>query len=283
MEAAFLRRAVKGSLDRCRTRWLRPGTLALAAALAVGAIATSPANAGVDIRNGSGVGATAELQSSHVLAGRSITATARVFVVVPADPATPAFLAVGVTEVDDESGEQLFDGNGTGVPDSLQVDADLGHVHVQGQVTAHSGTSDETRVVDVNVVWNADSAVEAIDVRTHERGGVSERHEGVVGLMTATGNVRIEDPDGTDHVITVTGPASGSAWDTTDTGRKLPAAPDSLISADASEAADAAASTATVTATATGHWTGYWKWNTATQQWIWTWVWVWDTGSYVTS
>jgi hypothetical protein len=271
---------VKSALESCRSRSLRPGTLALAAALAVGAIATTPAEAGVEIRNGSGVGATAELQSSHVLAGRSITATARVFVVVPADSSTPAFLAVGVTEVDDESGEELFAGNGTGAPDNLQVDADLGHVHVQGQITAHSATSDATRVVDVNVVWNADSAVEAIDVRTHDRGGVSEKHEGVVGLMTATGNVRIEDPDGTDHVITVTGPASGSVWDTTDTGRKLPPPPDSLSSA---AAADAAASTVTVTTTATGHWTGYWKYNTATQQWIWTWVWVWDTGSWVTS
>lgn len=260
---------------------LRRCSLALGAALAFALLATTPAGAALEQRSGSGAGALVSYQTSQVVEGRSVTATVRVFVVVPKLPSLPMFLAVGVKEVDDATGTELFAGTGTGEPGKFTVGPNFARAHVTGQVTVLSAAPGVTRVVDVDVLWSPQYRTQKL--RLVPRGGVGgedpdERHRGKVRRMTGFGIVRISDPTRTDYVITISTPGLGCAWSTRDTSPDVPPPPTKRDGSDASREDSVKSTTA-------GYWTGYWTWKWDGTQWVATWTWVWkaSTNTYVVS
>ena len=226
-------------------------------------------------RSGSGAGATVEYQTSSVLEGRSITATVRVFVVVPKARTQPTYLAVGVKESDDETGAELFSGTGTAAPGSFTVGAHFAGARVTGQVTVLSATPDVTRIADVDVVWSPEAATKRIRIRPRHGGAgeaSTDRHRGRVRRMTGVGLVRISDPTRIDHVFMITTPGLGAAWKTRDTSRDLVEEPTKRPGSNASGTEGIAASTA-------GYWTGYWTWKWNGTTWVAYWTWVYHSGS----
>jgi len=261
-------------------RKLRRSAFALGAALALAATATTPAAASPDQREGSGAGALVEYQTNQVVEGRSVTATVRVFVVVPKNRSLPKYLAVGVKEIDDRTGAELFAGTGTGQPGKFTVGANFVTAHVTGQITVQSATSADTRVADVDVVWSPQHRTEKLQPGA---GAVvqapDEGHKGVVRRMTGFGIVTISDPARTGYVITISTPGLGCAWLTKDTSSDMPPP---LTKRDASDGSHSGGAKSTTT----GHWSGYWTWTWTGTQWVskWTWVWVYDTaGGYAVS
>jgi hypothetical protein len=248
-----------------------------ALAIAFAATAATPARAAADRRNGSGAGALVSYQTSQLVEGRPVTATVRVFVVVPRSASLPMTLAVGVKEVDDLTGTELFAGTGTGAPGSFTVGANFARAHVTGQVTVRSATSGDTRVAGIDVLWSPQHRTQKIRLRPGDGvagGDPTELHRGVIRRMTGFGIVTVSDPLRPAYVITISTPGLGCAWSTKD--RSVDMAPPTAKRD----------GTVSIAATSTGYWTGYWTWKWDGTKWVATWTWVWmsnSSGSYVTS
>jgi len=254
----------------------------LAAALALAAAAAMPADAKprTDRRSGSGAGGIVEYQTTNVLEGKSITATVRVFVVVPRDRSLPAYVAVGVKEVDDGTGDELFAGTGTAAPGEFSVGPHFATARVTGQVTLLSSTPGVTRLAEVDVVWSPQDATKRIRIAagTGVLGDDSlDRHRGRVRRMTGVGLVRISDPSRPGYEFSITAPGLGAAWRTRDTSPDV-AGPDGLFGSSPLVVAQGAT-------TCTGSWSGYWTWKWDGTKWVATWTWVWTSSGcgYVTS
>lgn len=202
---------------------------------------------------------------------RSITASVRVFVVAPDDRERPLYVAVGVTETDDETGEELFSGTGTAAPGSFSVGGHFSTARVTGSVTVTSGSSEATRIADVDVVWSPVAKSRPIrDVPSLDglaRRG--ERHVGRVRRMTGVGLVHISDPSREGYEFSITTPGLGAAW-------KTRSSSPAVDPPSAAKRADAAAPDFRAT---TGYWSGYWTWKWNGTKWVATWTWVWVTGS----
>lgn len=264
-------------LGSCAVR-LRAAGLVFAAAILASGATPSDARPAAERRSGSGAGGIVEYETSHVIDGRSITASVRVFVVVPNDSDLPQYVAVGVTEVDDATGEELFSGTGTAAPGEFTVGPHFSTARVTGSVTVESGTPGITRVADVDVVWSPLAKSRAIRVIPRRGGqGIAggERHLGRVRRMTGVGLVRISDPSREGYEFSITSPGLGAAWKTRNSSRAV----DPPV-----EEKDARAAGRSFRATS-GYWTGYWTWKWNGTKWLATWTWVWrsSTGSYVTS
>ena len=254
---------------------------ALAVAIAVAALTAAPADAKPSRRSGSGAGAIVEYQTSSILDGRSITATVQVFVVVPRNESLPTYLAVGVKEVDDGTGDELFSGTGTGAPGKFTVGRHFARAHLTGQIMVQSGTPGATRIADVDVVWNPEDPTQKIKIRPQGGGPddeTKELHKGRVRRMTGVGLVRISDPDRTDYVFTITDPGLGAAWNTKDTSRDV--APFF-----GQKSGSSASGPDAIAASSSGYWTGYWTWRWDGTKWasFWTWVYVQPSGGWATS
>lgn len=263
---------------RSRGVLLRTAVLLLASAVLVSGATQTHARPGVERRTGSGAGGIVEYETSHVIDGRSITASVRVFVVAPDDKERPLYVAVGVTEVDDETGAELFAGTGTADPGSFSVGGHFSTARVTGSVTVSSASSASTRIADVDVVWSPVAKSRPIRVlpRTDEFGfAPGERHVGRVRRMTGVGLVHISDPSREGYEFSITTPGLGAAWRTRSSSRAV----DPPVE---EKSARAAGSNFRATS---GYWTGYWTWYWDGTKWVarWTWVCKSGTGTYVTS
>jgi hypothetical protein len=266
----WARRHASAAASWIRGAGRQPGfrrtALAAAAVLVLAATATTLAKTRSAQRIGTGAGAIVEYQTSHLVDGKSITASVRVFVLVPGDPALPTTLAVGVKEVDDATGAELFAGTATGAPGTFTVGEDFANARVTGQITVSSATPGATRVADSDVVWSPEEVTQKIKVRSTlkaaRRGGKveesKERHDGLVRRMTGVGLVRVSDPARPGYEFSITSTGLGCAWRTKNDSRGgLDGPPGALA------------------ATASGTWTGYWTWKWDGTKWVATWTWVW--------
>jgi len=237
----------------------------------------------------SGIGGSATFQSrqDHHMDGRSVSSAVYAFVSVPSgevspdDPSSLPFVAVAVTQTDEETGESLFAGQGLSTTIDFQMDADLGHAHLQAEFAVVSATGDDTRTITLNIVWNPDDASEALKTTEHqaEQGNVQiERHNATVRRMSATGVIQVSDPEIDGHVITLHSELPASAWNSVSSGirvtRHVPGGPGSNIFTQTA---------ALATSTTCGSWSGYWTWDTVNRRWFWTWVWMSCGGSWTVS
>lgn len=260
-----------GVLGRC----LPVGLLAMAV--------VTPAVADIEYMEASGTGASTTVQSSHMVDDRRVSSFAEVFVSVPADPSTPAIVAVALTQTDEETGATLFAGQGVSAALDFVLDADMSGAHLQADLLVQSAADGSSRVLSLNLVWSAEDDTQHVAYREREveQGNIYvSQHDGNVRRMATTGVVQVSNPDVEGHTFTITPPAApGSVWDSTSSGsrrerRTRGGAEFNLFT-----------ETAATTTTTTGYWTGYWTWIWTGTSWVakWTWVWKSSTGSWTVS
>jgi len=253
-------------------RWLsRVLVLVLLPSVAV-AITPTFAVAAVTRISADGIGARAVFSSVDQVDGHSVRTETQVFVSVPGDG--HPLVGVTVAQVDTRSGAVAFAGTGQTEAFDLSVGPKLDSFHLTGTLSVPSSKDDQTRIVDLNVVWKATGAAEPLDasgVGVIETGELSkDSYSGTLRPMRADAVVRVADPASPTRTITANvGDADAISWDTSASARLMIRGTKSSATPSISSPTIAAAATTTG-----GYWTGYWTWNSQTQSWYWTWVWV---------
>jgi len=254
--------------------------LALVATLTPAALAAPSDN--VEIVDVAGAGAQATFHFEQVVDDDLCVATDVQVQVTVGQQHTPPGPGSGAPTLGVEltrsvcGGAVIFTGRGASTDPAFQLDAGLGGATLRGTVEVSNPASESALVVGLDLSWAPAQALDALNLHQHsqEPGHVVNAHyDGTVRQMTASGELSVGPPFGSDPTIFSGASVAASVWDTS--GRR--------ITASRAQPSTPAVS-ATATSTSCGKWGGYWTWKGGNIGWVWTWVWYpCDGGAWIAS